>query len=95
MGFCFYYQKFIKGFSSLAKPLYVLMENQAKFSWDEQCRSFMELKQNLSSSPMLAFKNEEGEFILNTDASNIGIGGLITKSGRKRKSNCLFQPRTK
>lgn len=31
LGFCSYYRKFVKGFSSLAKPIYALTENQIKF----------------------------------------------------------------
>lgn len=36
-GFSSYYRKFVKGFSSLAKPLYALTKSQAKFVWGEKC----------------------------------------------------------
>jgi len=80
LGFCSYYRKYVKGFSSLAKPLYTLTENQIKFVWDTNCQNaFQELKRVLSSSPVLSFPREEGEFILDTDASRIGIGAVLSQ----------------
>lgn len=37
LGFCSYYYKFVKGFSSLAKPLCALTESQTKFIWGKEC----------------------------------------------------------
>src|SRR5580765_2349779 len=80
LGFCSYYRKFVKGFSSLAKPLYTLTENKVKFEWEEKCQeAFEKLKSLLSSSPILSFPKEEDEFILDTDASNIGIGAVLSQ----------------
>ena len=80
LGFCSYYRKFVKGFSSLAKPLYTLTENQVKFVWGIECQNaFEKLKLMLSSSPILSFPKGEGEFILDTDASNIGIGAVLSQ----------------
>jgi len=80
LGFSSYYRKFIKGFSSLAKPLYTLTENKSKFIWKEECQSaFDQLKCVLSSSPILSFPKEKEEFILDTDASNIGIGAVLSQ----------------
>jgi len=33
LGFCSYYRRFVKGFSSQARPLFKLIENHAKFIW--------------------------------------------------------------
>jgi len=38
LGFSSYYRKFIKGFSSLAKPLYTIIENKSKFIWGDKCQ---------------------------------------------------------
>lgn len=78
LGFCFYYRKFVKGFSSLAKPLYVLTEKSVKFSWDEKCQNaFEKLKQMSTSSPILSFPKEESKFVLDTDASDTGIADAV------------------
>jgi len=80
LGLCSYYRKFVKGFSILAKPLYILTENQTKFVWNEQCEdAFNRLKQALTSSPILSLPREEGELVLDTDASNFGIGAVLSQ----------------
>ena len=43
-GFCSYYRRCIKGFSSIAKPLYRLTEKKTKFDWtDDFQKSFLNL----------------------------------------------------
>ncbi|KMQ85704.1 krab-a domain-containing protein [Lasius niger] len=80
LGFCSYYKKFVKGFSLVAKPLFSLTENLTKFVWTEQCEAaFKELKKRLVSSPILSFPRDEGQFILDTDASNHGIGAVLSQ----------------
>lgn len=80
LGFCSYYRKFVKGFSLIAKPLFSLTENVRKFVWTEQCdAAFRELKKRLMSSPILCFPKDEGRFILDTDASNHGIGAVLSQ----------------
>ena len=37
LGHVGFYRRFIKDFSKIAKPLYKLLEKDAKFSWDEDC----------------------------------------------------------
>jgi len=80
LRFCSYYRKFVKGFSLIAKPLFSLTENQRKFIWDESCQeAFEKLKKNLVSSSILFFPTEDGEFILDTDAANHGIGAVLSQ----------------
>ena len=86
-GFCPYYRCFIKGFSSIAKPLYRLTEKKTKFDWtDDSQKSFLNLKQALSTPPILAFPRTDLPFILDTDASDHGIGAVLsqTQEGIKR-----------
>jgi len=92
LGFSSYYRKFIKGFSSLAKPLYTLTENKNKFIWENKCQNaFDELKRVLSSSPVLSFPREEGEFIL--DASNIGIGAVLSQKQEGKEKVIAYYSR--
>jgi len=80
LGFCSYYRKFVKDFSIIAKPLFVLTENQVKFLWTEHCQqAFDKLKQTLIAAPLLSFPSEEGRFILDTDASAHGIGAVLSQ----------------
>jgi len=80
LRFCSYYRRFVRNFSSIAKPLYVLTEDKVKFFWgEEQQHVFETLKQVLTSSPVLSFSVGDGKFILDTDASNIGIGAVLSQ----------------
>ena len=50
-GHAGFYRRFIKDFSKIAKPLYKLLEKDAKFAWDEDCqRSFEKLKTYLTTA---------------------------------------------
>ncbi|XP_011634591.1 uncharacterized protein LOC105425493 [Pogonomyrmex barbatus] len=80
LGFCSYYRKFVKGFSSIAKPLFKLTENLTKFDWTGQCQiAFLGLKQALTSAPLLSFPKGEGKMILDTHASGFGIGAVLSQ----------------
>jgi hypothetical protein len=38
LGLVGYYQRFIKGFSKIAKPMTSLLEKEREFKWDEKCK---------------------------------------------------------
>ena len=80
LGLCSYYRRFVKGFSDIAKPLHRLTEEKRAFSWDEECEhAFLELKKRLCESPILGYPDTEGRFTVDTDASNTGIGGVLSQ----------------
>ena len=79
-GLCSYYRKFVKDFAKIAAPMTKLMKPENKFEWSQECEeSFNELKQRLISSPILALPRQEGRFVLDTDASNFAIGGVLSQ----------------
>ena len=50
LGHAGFYKRFIKDFSKIVKPLYKLLEKDAKFVWDEDFqKSFGELKAYLTT----------------------------------------------
>lgn len=62
----------------IAKPLQNLLRREAKFDFDQQCRrAFLELKERLISSPVLAIYGPEKETELHTDASTLGFGAVL------------------
>jgi len=47
--------------------------------WTDECDSaFVALKTALVSSPILSYPKENGLFILDTDASNSGLGTVLS-----------------
>ena len=80
LGFVNYYRRFIKDCASVSKPLYQLTELNRHFKWTDQCQeSFMRLRKALVSAPILAFPDCSRMFILDTDASNQGIGAVLSQ----------------
>lgn len=56
LGLAIYYQRFVRHFSSIAKPLYRLTERGHEFKWTLECdKAFAEIKTRLMSPPVLAF----------------------------------------
>ena len=42
LGHAGFYRRFIQDFSKIAKPLYKLLEKDAKFEWDVECQQRFE-----------------------------------------------------
>ena len=73
LGLVGYYRRFIKAFADIARPLHRLTEKGREFKWDAECESaFQELRQRLLEAPILAYPVADAEFILDTDASDVG-----------------------
>ena len=80
LGLCNYYKKFIANYSTIAKPLTELTSTKVEFKWDENCQhSFDKLKELLVSAPILGYPKDDGLFILDTDASDVGIGAVLSQ----------------
>ena len=87
LGTCSYYRRFIGGYANIAKPLHILTEKNRVFSWNEDAQeAFEKLKTALVTSPILAYPDPESMFILDTDASDHGIGSVLSQiqEGKER-----------
>ena len=80
LGLCSYYRRFIHNFSHIARPLNRLLEKGISFQWCEECdKAFQILKDKLVEAPILGYPQENSPFILDTDASNFEVGGVISQ----------------
>jgi hypothetical protein len=78
IGLASYYRRYVRNFTAIAKPLNILMEKGKTFTWDDKADSaFKSLKQKLTEAPALAYPMPGRPFILDTDASNNAIGGVL------------------
>ncbi|KAF8052099.1 hypothetical protein N665_1610s0001 [Sinapis alba] len=83
LGFACYYRKFVKGSSSIAQPMTKLTGKDVKFAWSEECeRSFSALKDKLTSAPVLVLPEADQPYVVYTDASITGFGGVLTQHGK-------------
>lgn len=80
IGLCSYYRQFMSKFAVIARSLHKLTERGLKFAWDDSCQSaFDMLKEALITSPILSNPQEEGMFVINADASNDGMGTVLSQ----------------
>jgi hypothetical protein len=78
MGLTSYYRRFIVGFSRIVHPITSLQRKEKNFQWTNECeRSFQRLKQLLTSAPILRIIDLNEDFIVCTDASKEGLGGVL------------------
>ena len=67
-------------------PLHNLTKKDVLFSCSPECnKAFAELKNRLTQAPILAFphfKADAAPFLLQTDASAVGLGAVLEQGGR-------------
>ncbi|RVX07722.1 Retrovirus-related Pol polyprotein from transposon opus [Vitis vinifera] len=74
LGHAGFYRRFIKDFSKISKPLCELLVKDVKFVWDEKCqKSFEELKQFLTTAPIVRAPNWKLPFEVMCDASDLAM----------------------
>ena len=77
-GMAQFCSRFVENFNSRLAPLYALTKKNAPFVWNDSCReAFDYVKRKLTSSPVLQSPRTTDTFILETDASDWGIGGCL------------------
>ena len=82
LGLTGYYRKFIPAYANLAVTLTDLTRKSAptRVRWtSEREKAFQSLKEALCSRPILRSPNLDKEFILQTDASNQGVGAVLSQ----------------
>ena len=85
LGHAGFYRRFIKDFSKIAKPLYELLVKDVKFVWDDRRQqSFVELKQFLTTAPIVSAPNWQLPFEVMCNASHFAIRSDRKASCRER-----------
>nr|XP_025035341.1 uncharacterized protein LOC112544063 [Pelodiscus sinensis] len=96
LGLAGYYRRFIPNFSSLAAPLTDLTRKgqPERVRWTPTCEgAFRELKDRLVSAPVLAQPDFNKPFTLQTDASEVGLGAVLTQEEGGEEHPILYLSR--
>lgn len=84
IGLCSYYRRFVKNFSTIVAPLTALIGKKKGSDMidcnDDAKKAFTDLKQALVSAPVMAYPDFSLPFILQCDASSVGIGSVLTQT---------------
>ena len=83
-GLASFYRIFIRGFSHICAPIIeTIKERNQPFKWKEEAdRNFKLLKKNITERPVLALPNFDKIFQVETDASVIEIGAVLSQEQR-------------
>ena len=80
LGLASYYRRFIPKFAQVAHPLHWLTRKDAPFDWSSECQvAFDDLNRRLVSAPVLAYPDFSKDFVLETDASYVGLGAVLSQ----------------
>eukprot|EP00253_Pinus_taeda_P021805 PITA_21805 len=83
MGLAGYYRRFVEGFSRIAYPITSLQKKGKAFKWTAECQqSFDQLKHLLTTAPILSIADPNKDYVVCTDASKEGVGGVLMKEGK-------------
>lgn len=97
-GMCGWYRRFIPRFSTLMAPINELLKGRKKgqkISWTPEAdRAFEDVKQALVSAPVLASPNFSLPFVLQCDASDTGLGSVLTQQQEGEEKVIAFASRS-
>lgn len=83
-GFSNFYRRFIRNYSAIAAPLHALTSPGFKFLWNTQAEEALNiLKQRFTASPTLSMPDPKLQFIVEVDASDVGVGAVLSKCSLK------------
>ncbi|CAH2216071.1 jg26524, partial [Pararge aegeria aegeria] len=78
LGLTGYFRKFIKGYGEVARPLTSLLKKDSVWKWSNtEDQAFLILIERLANRPVLALYDPTLETELHTDASSLGVGGIL------------------
>lgn len=84
LGTATWYRRFVPNFSTIAGPLNKLTSNKKggpPFVWSPEAdAAFHKLKECLVSAPVLSCPDYDKPFEVHTDASNYGVGAMLTQT---------------
>jgi hypothetical protein len=80
LGFINFYRRFIEDFSRIARPLHNLTRKDTKWEWKEtHQKAFDDLKERVTSAPILTQPDVSRPFKLETDASDFATGAVLSQ----------------
>ncbi|GJP84359.1 hypothetical protein CLOP_g14420 [Closterium sp. NIES-67] len=78
LGFANYYNRFVPQYAKITAPLMNLLKKSTPCKWEPQHQEAVEqLKQALTSAPVLILPDPERDYVIEADASNQAVGAVL------------------
>ncbi|KAM1024675.1 hypothetical protein ACFX2C_037930 [Malus domestica] len=95
LGHASFYRRFINDFSKIAQPLCRLLQKEVAFEFDDACSTaFKQLKEALTSAPIITPPDWSLLFELMCDASDYAIGAVLGQRKNKQPHVIYYASRT-
>ena len=79
LGLTGYYRRFVRHYGTIAQPITTLLKANS-FEWNDEAKAAWDfLKHSLVTVPILALPDFETTFVVESDASNTGLGAILTQ----------------
>ncbi|GJP47589.1 hypothetical protein CLOM_g6771 [Closterium sp. NIES-68] len=78
LGFANYYNRFVPQYAKIAAPLTNLLKKNTPYKWERKHQEAVEqLKQALTSAPVLILPDPERDYVIEADASDQAVGAVL------------------
>ncbi|PAA74262.1 hypothetical protein BOX15_Mlig002146g53 [Macrostomum lignano] len=95
LGMLGFYRRFIPGFSQTARVLHDVSVKSRDFAWSSDCeRAFRELKDRLTTAPVLRLPDFTKQFVLSCDSSQFAVGAVLSQLHGDAELPVAFASRT-
>ncbi|CAN6679380.1 unnamed protein product [Malus baccata var. baccata] len=95
LGHAGFYRRFIKDFSKITQPLCRLLQKEVAFEFTKECTaSFNQLKELLTTAPIIVPPDWSLPFELMCDASDYALGAVLGQRKDKRPHVIYYASRT-
>ena len=95
LGMVSWYRRYIPQFSETAAPLHQLLQKRTRWTWTEEAQAAFEtLRHQLATAPVLTCPDFDQPFVLQTDASQGGLGAVLTQDHDGKERVVAYASRT-
>ncbi|GJP30198.1 hypothetical protein CLOM_g23263 [Closterium sp. NIES-68] len=78
LGFANYYNRFVPQYAKIAAPITNLLKKNTPYKWEPKHQEAVEqLKQALTSTPVLILPDPKRDYVIEADASDQAVGGVL------------------
>jgi len=86
LGFANFYRRFIQDYSRVARLLTELTKKDREWSWNPEAdAAFTELKQRVTTAPILVHFDPAKEVIIETEISDFAIGAVLSQRDEEKR----------